>query len=139
MFTPTTKAEAGHDLPLSQKALVNLVGSETALALEEKSIMLYKFARDYAIEREIIIADTKFEFGFHDRDLILIDELLTPDSSRSGMPVNTGPAIHNQATTNNLFVTGLLPRVGRLSHPRPGYHRILSRLLQSVTETPIRS
>ncbi|MGA2158730.1 MAG: phosphoribosylaminoimidazolesuccinocarboxamide synthase [Dehalococcoidia bacterium] len=82
IFTPTTKAESGHDLPLSEKALVNLVGSKTAHALEEKSVMLYTFARDYAIQKDIIIADTKFEFGYHDRDLILIDELLTPDSSR---------------------------------------------------------
>ena len=82
IFTPTTKAEAGHDQPLSQKALDNLVGSETARALEEKSILLYTFARNYAIQRDIIIADTKFEFGYHDRDLILIDEMLTPDSSR---------------------------------------------------------
>jgi phosphoribosylaminoimidazole-succinocarboxamide synthase len=119
MFTPTTKAEAGHDLPLSQKALVNLVGSETALALEEKSIMLYKFARDYAIEREIIIADTKFEFGFHDRDLILIDELLTPDSSRFWDASEYRPG-HSQPSYDKQFVRDWLIASGwKMKPPAP--------------------
>lgn len=82
LFTPTTKADEGHDLPLNDKQLVDLVGSKTAAQLEEKSIALYTFARKYAIERGIIIADTKFEFGFSHREMILIDEALTPDSSR---------------------------------------------------------
>jgi phosphoribosylaminoimidazole-succinocarboxamide synthase len=82
LFTPTTKAEAGHDEPLSKKELENLVGKTTARDLEEKSLAVYQYARDYAQERGIIIADTKFEFGFVDGKLILIDELLTPDSSR---------------------------------------------------------
>lgn len=82
IFTPTTKAEVGHDLPLSHKKLSDLVGDKTARKLEEKSIALYLFARKYASERGIIIADTKFEFGYHDRGIILIDEILTPDSSR---------------------------------------------------------
>ena len=82
IFTPTTKAEAGHDEPLSKKELENLVGKSTARELEEKSRAVYQHARDYARGRGIIIADTKFEFGFVDGKLILIDELLTPDSSR---------------------------------------------------------
>lgn len=82
IFTPTTKAEAGHDEPLSKKELENLVGKTTADKLEESSLAVYKFARDYAQGRGVIIADTKFEFGFADSKLILIDELLTPDSSR---------------------------------------------------------
>ncbi|MDD5312759.1 MAG: phosphoribosylaminoimidazolesuccinocarboxamide synthase [Dehalococcoidia bacterium] len=82
LFTPTTKAEAGHDLPMSKKELANLVGKSAAAGLEEKSIALYQFARDFAIERGIIIADTKFEFGYVDDEIVLIDELLTPDSSR---------------------------------------------------------
>ncbi|MFC1905514.1 phosphoribosylaminoimidazolesuccinocarboxamide synthase [Chloroflexota bacterium] len=82
MFTPTTKADTGHDLPLTQKELEDLVGKSTAQALEEKSIAIYQFARDYAQSRDIIIADTKFEFGFIEGNLSLIDELLTPDSSR---------------------------------------------------------
>jgi phosphoribosylaminoimidazole-succinocarboxamide synthase len=82
LFTPTTKADTGHDEPLSKKELENLVGKTTAHDLEEKSLAVYRYARDYARGRGIIIADTKFEFGFVDSKLILIDELLTPDSSR---------------------------------------------------------
>jgi len=82
IFTPTTKAEAGHDEPLSKKELENLLGKTTASRLEESSLAVYQSARDYARGRGVIIADTKFEFGFTDGKLILIDELLTPDSSR---------------------------------------------------------
>jgi phosphoribosylaminoimidazole-succinocarboxamide synthase len=82
LFTPTTKAEKGHDLPMNSKQLADLVGNKTAAALQEKSIVMYNYAREYASERGIIIADTKFEFGFHDKEIILIDEALTPDSSR---------------------------------------------------------
>ncbi len=111
IFTPTTKAEAGHDLPLSQKALVNLIGSEAARALEEKSILLYTFARDYAIERDIIIADTKFEFGYHDRDLILIDEVFTPDSSRFWDASEYRPG-HSQPSYDKQFVRDWLIAAG---------------------------
>jgi phosphoribosylaminoimidazole-succinocarboxamide synthase len=82
IFTPTTKAEAGHDEPLTKKDLENLVGKATAAKLEGSSLAVYQYARDYARDRGVIIADTKFEFGFTDGKLILIDELLTPDSSR---------------------------------------------------------
>jgi phosphoribosylaminoimidazole-succinocarboxamide synthase len=82
LFTPTTKADAGHDLPLTRKELGNLIGRELALLLEEKSLEIYQYARDYSLKRGIIIADTKFEFGFINNELSLIDELLTPDSSR---------------------------------------------------------
>jgi phosphoribosylaminoimidazole-succinocarboxamide synthase len=82
IFTPTTKAEEGHDMPINKKDLAGLVGSKAAKELEDKSIALYNFARKYAIKRGIIIADTKFEFGYYDKEIILIDEALTPDSSR---------------------------------------------------------
>ena len=82
IFTPTTKADTGHDEPLSKKEMENLVGKSTARELEEKSLAVYQHARNYARGRDIIIADTKFEFGFVNGKLILIDELLTPDSSR---------------------------------------------------------
>ena len=82
LFTPTTKADTGHDIALKPQQLIDLVGEKTARILEEKSLALYRFARDYAIGRGIIIADTKFEFGYYDREIILIDEALTPDSSR---------------------------------------------------------
>lgn len=82
LFTPTTKAETGHDEPITMKSLIKLIGLRTAKELEEKSLAIYNCAREYAIKRGIIIADTKFEFGIDDGRLILIDELLTPDSSR---------------------------------------------------------
>ena len=82
LFTPTTKADAGHDLPLNKKELEDLIGKELSVLLEQKSLEAYQYARSYSLERGIIIADTKFEFGFIDGKLSLIDEMLTPDSSR---------------------------------------------------------
>ena len=82
LFTPTTKAETGHDLPMSPKDVRDLVGEEMASRLEEVSRQVYGFAHDHARAKGIIIADTKMEFGLVDSELILIDELLTPDSSR---------------------------------------------------------
>ena len=82
IFTPATKAESGHDenIPFAQAA--RMVGAEIAEQARAASLKIYRFARDYARRRGIIIADTKFEFGLLDGKLILIDELLTPDSSR---------------------------------------------------------
>lgn len=82
IFTPATKAESGHDLNISFDEAAKLTGREVAEQARELSLRIYKFARDYARERGIIIADTKFEFGLADGKLILIDEVLTPDSSR---------------------------------------------------------
>jgi phosphoribosylaminoimidazole-succinocarboxamide synthase len=82
IFTPTTKAETGHDEPVNMDYIVKLVGKDTAKEMEEKSIAIYNHAREYANSRGIIIADTKFEFGIDNGRLVLIDELLTPDSSR---------------------------------------------------------
>ena len=82
IFTPTTKAEAGHDLPLSFQEVLGQVGERVANSVALRSLALYRYARDYARERGIIIADTKFEFGLLDDEMILIDECLTPDSSR---------------------------------------------------------
>ncbi|MQY66771.1 MAG: phosphoribosylaminoimidazolesuccinocarboxamide synthase [Dehalococcoidia bacterium] len=82
LFTPTTKAEEGHDLPMSRKEMTKMVGESLTDELEEKSLAIYNYGRGYAIARGIIIADTKFEFGMDGDKLILIDELLTPDSSR---------------------------------------------------------
>jgi phosphoribosylaminoimidazole-succinocarboxamide synthase len=82
LFTPTTKAEAGHDLPMSRDEVKEMVGETLAEEIEEKSIAIYSYAREYAAARGFVIADTKMEFGLDDGKLILIDELLTPDSSR---------------------------------------------------------
>ena len=83
LFTPSTKAETGHDENITREQAVELVGEELAARLEQVSIDLYRFAADYAAERGILIADTKFEFGLDaEGALRLGDEALTPDSSR---------------------------------------------------------
>jgi phosphoribosylaminoimidazole-succinocarboxamide synthase len=82
IFTPATKAESGHDENIPFADAAKLVGSDIAEQARAASMKIYKFAREYARQRGIIIADTKFEFGIFDGKLVLIDELLTPDSSR---------------------------------------------------------
>ena len=82
IFTPATKAESGHDMNISVEDLKNSVGEELGQALQDTTLAIYQAAASYALDRGIIIADTKMEFGLLDGQLILIDELLTPDSSR---------------------------------------------------------
>jgi len=82
IFTPTTKAAEGHDQPISYREVTQRAGQRAANAMKLRSLALYRYGRDYARERGIIIADTKFEFGWLDDEIILIDECLTPDSSR---------------------------------------------------------
>lgn len=82
IFTPTTKAESGHDQRLTMEEAVVLAGRETAEQCRERALALYRFARDYAYERGLIVADTKFEFGRWEGELMVVDEVLTPDSSR---------------------------------------------------------
>lgn len=82
IFTPATKAVSGHDENIDEKRCIEIIGEKWASKIKEVSIQIYKKARDYAWERGIIIADTKFEFGLKNDKLILIDEALTPDSSR---------------------------------------------------------
>ena len=82
IFTPTTKADEGHDQNMSDQEVLNLVGPDMARQLRETSVAVYSLAQEYAKTRGIILADTKMEFGTLDGSLILIDELLTPDSSR---------------------------------------------------------
>jgi len=82
IFTPSTKAETGHDINITFAEVQNSVGLELASKLRETSLKIYRKASGYAEDRGIIIADTKFEFGILEEKLMLIDELLTPDSSR---------------------------------------------------------
>ena len=82
LFTPSTKAEEGHDENITVAQMEDLVGRELTERLAQASIDVYATARDYAKEKGIIIADTKFEFGIIDGEISLIDEVLTPDSSR---------------------------------------------------------
>jgi len=82
IFTPATKASSGHDINISFDEVVAMVGGPVAEQLRDLTLRIYKHAAEYARQRGIIIADTKFEFGFVDDQLVLADEVLTPDSSR---------------------------------------------------------
>ncbi len=82
IFTPSTKAESGHDINISWDECRRLVGSDVAERARDLTLRIYEAGRAYAAECGIIVADTKFEFGLRDGELILIDEVLTPDSSR---------------------------------------------------------
>jgi phosphoribosylaminoimidazole-succinocarboxamide synthase len=82
IFTPTTKAETGHDENITWEEMVEVVGMQAATAMRLRSLALYRYGCDHARERGILIADTKFEFGWWEGEVIVIDEVLTPDSSR---------------------------------------------------------
>lgn len=82
IFTPTTKADAGHDESISFEEMGKIVGEDYAKQMRDYTIKIYKFASEFALSKGIIIADTKLEFGIYDGKVILIDEVLTPDSSR---------------------------------------------------------
>ena len=82
VFTPATKAETGHDENIPFAKACELAGERWATEARDLSLRLYRYARDHARQRGLIIADTKFEFGVHEGRLVLIDEVLTPDSSR---------------------------------------------------------
>ncbi|MGC9257483.1 phosphoribosylaminoimidazolesuccinocarboxamide synthase [Desulfurella sp.] len=82
IFTPSTKAESGHDQNITFEQMSNMIGNDIASQIKDISLKIYDKASQYALEKGIIIADTKMEFGFYNGKLMLIDELLTPDSSR---------------------------------------------------------
>ena len=82
LFTPSTKAESGHDINISFEKMVELIGEEDAEKIKDLSLKIYKEGAEYARKKGIIIADTKFEFGKIGDEIILVDEVLTPDSSR---------------------------------------------------------
>lgn len=82
LFTPATKVSTGHDENVPFEVLTDALGDALAQKLRELTLTLYRFGRDFALEHGIILADTKFEFGLIDGDVVLVDELLTPDSSR---------------------------------------------------------
>jgi phosphoribosylaminoimidazole-succinocarboxamide synthase len=112
IFTPSTKAAAGHDMPMLQKDIVSYIG-QWAEPVRDAAIALYVYARDYASGRGIIVADTKFEFGTvpgtdGKPDLLLIDEALTPDSSRfwdaeTYRPGGTQPSFDKQFVRDYLL------------------------------------
>ncbi len=111
LFTPTTKADAGHDEPLTRDQAVALVGTERFESLEAAALALYGFGAAHAAERGIIIADTKFELGEIDGELAVVDEMLTPDSSRfwpadAWRPATAPPSYDKQFVRDWLDSTG---------------------------------
>ena len=103
LFTPATKEESGHDENISFERMIEIIGADTANELKEKSMHVYEKGRDYAATKGIILADTKFEWGWHDGELILIDEVLTPDSSRF-WPADDYEEGRNQVSFDKQFV-----------------------------------
>nr|MBN2277099.1 phosphoribosylaminoimidazolesuccinocarboxamide synthase [candidate division Zixibacteria bacterium] len=107
IFTPSTKAEGGHDENISYEKSVAMVGEETARLCRDISLAMYTRAADYARSRGIIIADTKFEFGYHKGEFIVIDEVLSPDSSRF-WPLNQYTPGKGQPSFDKQFIRDYL-------------------------------
>lgn len=120
IFTPATKAEEGHDINISFEQMCEIIGSELSEQLRSVSLAIYRQGAEYALEKGIIIADTKFEFGQIDGNLILIDEVLTPDSSRF-WPIDLYEPGHAQPSFDKQFVRDWLETTGwdKQSEPPP--------------------
>ena len=116
IFTPATKAPMGeHDENVSYDEVVATVGEESAAELRALTLAVYGKARDIALERGIVLADTKFEFGrTPDGQILLADEVLTPTRRASGRPTNGSPGAHSRRTTSSTCATGSprRPRAG---------------------------
>ncbi|MBT3257286.1 MAG: phosphoribosylaminoimidazolesuccinocarboxamide synthase [Deltaproteobacteria bacterium] len=119
IFTPSTKAEEGmHDENIDFETAVGLLGRDTAEEVRRLSLKIYKFGRDLAARKGIIVADTKFEFGIKDSKLILIDEVLTPDSSRF-WPIDTYAPGGPQKSFDKQFLRDYLVRIEWPKTPPP--------------------
>ena len=134
IFTPTTKAETGHDMPMTFEEVIDLIGEETANVVKLRSLALYRYAAGVAEERGIIIADTKFEFGVIDGEITLIDEALTRRTPRaSGRWTATRPATGSPRSTSSTSATGRATPAGTASRRRPSCHPRSSRRARSAT------
>ncbi|ACS80081.1 phosphoribosylaminoimidazolesuccinocarboxamide synthase [Maridesulfovibrio salexigens] len=117
LFTPSTKAELGeHDENISVEKATEMLGKELFDKVQEATLSIYKRGRDYAREKGIIIADTKFEFGIYDGELIIIDEVLTPDSSRF-WPVEGYEAGKSQPSFDKQFLRDWLTEINFNKQP----------------------
>jgi phosphoribosylaminoimidazole-succinocarboxamide synthase len=117
-FTPAIKAESGHDENISRARLASMLGSELATRLEDSSLRLYQAGAEHAAQHGLILADTKFEFGFLGQELILIDEVLTPDSSRY-WPADGYLAGSAQPSFDKQFLRDFLESTGWNKQPPP--------------------
>ena len=119
IFTPATKAETGHDENISFEKSCEIIGRDAATTLRDRSIAVYRKAAEYARTRGIIIADTKFEWGTADGRIILIDEVLTPDSSRF-WPANGYEPGHDQPSYDKQFLRNWLDTLKDWNRTPPG-------------------
>jgi len=116
IFTPATKAETGHDENISEAQAGEIVGAETVQRLKELTLSIYRRAVDFASKRGIIICDTKFEFGIIDGQIAIVDEMLTPDSSRFWPADQYSPG-KPQPSFDKQFVRDYLERIGWNKQP----------------------
>lgn len=135
IFTPSTKAEAGHDINISEEEARKITGRKLFDEVKSKALAIYQKASEYALGRGIIIADTKFEFGLIDEKVILIDEVLTPDSSRF-WPKDTYVPGRPQESFDKQFVRDYLEGLGwDKSPPAPGLpEEIVSKTTEKYLE-----
>jgi phosphoribosylaminoimidazole-succinocarboxamide synthase len=132
IFTPSTKEEVGtHDINVDDEQGRKIVGTQTYDKVKELSLRLYQAAADYAATRGIILADTKFEFGIHDGKIILIDEVLTPDSSRY-WPAGKYVEGQNQPSYDKQYVRDYLEKIGWEKKP-PAPH-LPADVMEKTTE-----
>ncbi len=135
LFTPATKADSGHDENVSIEVMKEEMGAETAEYLADLTIRIYEFARDRMEPMGIILADTKFEFGFVDNEVILIDEALTPDSSRfwdkSQYSVGSSPVSYDKQFIRDYLET---TDWDKNSPPPPLPEEIISKTLEKYNE-----
>ena len=127
IFTPSTKAEEGHDINIPFSEVERIVGAELAAKLRDTSLRIYSKARDIAEKKGIIIADTKFEFGLYDSEFMLIDEILTPDSSRFWSSKDYAPGRSQDSYDKQIVRDYLLTLDWNKTHPGP-------RLPESIIE-----
>ncbi len=135
IFTPATKAEEGHDINISFKEMQKIIGSDRAKKIKSVCLKLYQKASLYALSKGIIIADTKFEFGLYNDELILVDEIFTPDSSRF-WPVESYAPGKSQPSLDKQFVRDYLESTDwdKNSPPPPLPPEIIQQTAERYTE-----
>ncbi|MDD3558162.1 MAG: phosphoribosylaminoimidazolesuccinocarboxamide synthase, partial [Melioribacteraceae bacterium] len=119
IFTPSTKADIGdHDENITEEKAIKIIGEETYNKIKSIALRIYGRASEFALEKGIILADTKMEFGFYDGEIILIDELLTPDSSRF-WPADSYEKGRTQDSYDKQYVRDYLLSVNFSKQPPP--------------------
>lgn len=117
IFTPSTKADIGHDMNVSAEEGERIVGRDTFEFIRKKTIEIYKFGRDYALKKGLVLADTKFEFGYYGDEIILIDEAMTSDSSRYWVKEEYDKG--KLVSLDKQFVRDYLEKIGWNKQPPP--------------------